>query len=498
MLVVPTRTGCLAAWRRSISSATAKYFSFAVRIDDVGVFDALHDAVGGDDDDVELVDGVELGGFGFGGAGHAGELFVEAEVVLEGDGGEGLILFADLDAFLGFDGLMEAVGPAAAGHEAAGELVDDDDFAVLDDVLDVALVEGVGLDGDFDVVLHVPVFGVGDVADAEKLFDLLEAFVGDGDGAGFFVDYVIAGPGFGFEGLDELALFELRNDLVGDGVFVGGLVGGAGDDEGGAGFVDEDGIDFVDDAVEVAALDLVGELELHVVAEVVEAELVVGAVGDVGAVGFAALLVGEVVDDDADGEAEEAVDLAHPLGVALGEIVVDGDDVDAVAGEGVEVAGEGGDEGLAFAGLHLGDLALVEDHAADHLDVEVAHADDAAAGFADYGEGFGEDVVEAAFSAAMRASSSVMPSRAAAMRARNSVVLAESCSSVSCWMDSSKALIWASTGSMRLTARSLEVPKTLARVALNTVGSFGGGAEGRGSWGGSLGGGTQDAGGASD
>ncbi len=103
------------------------------------------------------------------------------------------------------------------------------------------------------------------------------------------------------------------------------------------------------------------------------------------------------MDDDADGEAEEAVDLAHPLGVALGEIVVDGDDVDAVAGERVEVAGEGGDEGLAFAGLHLGDLALVEDHAADHLDVEVAHADDAAAGFADYGEGFGEDVVERGF-----------------------------------------------------------------------------------------------------
>ena len=113
-------------------------------VDDVGVFDAEHRAVGGDDDDVELVDLVELGGFGLGGAGHAGELFVHAEVVLEGDGGEGLVFLADGDAFLGFDGLMEAVGPAAAGHEAAGELVDDDDFAVFDDVLDVALVEACG------------------------------------------------------------------------------------------------------------------------------------------------------------------------------------------------------------------------------------------------------------------------------------------------------------------------------------------------------------------
>ena len=374
-----------------------KVLFFGGAIDDVGVLDALHDAVGGDDDDVELVDGVEFGGFSFGCAGHAGEFFVEAEVVLEGDGGEGLVFLADGDAFLSFDCLMEAVGPAATGHEAAGEFVDDDDFAVLDDVFDVALVEGVSLDGDFDVVLHVPVFGVGDVADAEELLDFFEAFVGDGDGAGFFIDDVVAGPGLGLEGFDELALLELRDDGVGDGVLVGGFVGGAGDDEGGAGFVDEDGIDFVDDAVEVAALDLVGDFELHVVAEVVEAELVIGAVGDVGGVGFAALLVGEVVDDDADAEAEEAVDFAHPFGVALGEVVVDGDDVDAVAGEGVEIAGEGGDEGLAFAGLHLGDFALVEDHAANHLDIEVAHADNAAAGFADDSEGFGEEFVEDGF-----------------------------------------------------------------------------------------------------
>ncbi len=147
----------------------------------------------------------------------------------------------------------------------------------------------------------------------------------------------------------------------------------------------------------MAALDLIFELELHVVAQVVEAELVVGAVGDVGAVGFAALLVGEVVDDDADGEAEEAVDLAHPLGVAFGEVVVDGDDVYAVAGQGVQVAGQGGDQGFAFAGFHFGDLALVKDDAADELDVEVAHLDGALAGFADDGEGFGEDVVEGGF-----------------------------------------------------------------------------------------------------
>ena len=213
------------------------------------------------------------------------------EVVLEGNGGEGLVFLADRHAFFGFDRLVQAIRPAAAGHEAAGELVDDDDLAVLDDVLHVALVEVVRLDGDFDVVLEVPVFRVGDVADAEEALDLFPAFVGDGDGACFLVDDEVAGVGLGLDGLGELAELELRDDDVDADVLVGGLVGGAGDDERRAGFVDEDGVHFVDDAEVLTALDHVGELKLHVVAEVVKAELVVGAVGDVGGVGVAALLV---------------------------------------------------------------------------------------------------------------------------------------------------------------------------------------------------------------
>ena len=51
--------------------------------------------------------------------------------------------------------------------------------------------------------------------------------------------------------------------------------------------------------------------------------------------------------------------------------------LNALAGKGVEIAGQGGDEGFAFAGLHFCDLALMENDAADELDVEVAHLDGA-------------------------------------------------------------------------------------------------------------------------
>ena len=152
--------------------------------------------------------------------------------------------------------------------------------------------------------------------------------------------------------------------------------------------------DLVDDRVGVTPLDHLLELVLHVVAQVVEAVLVVGAVGDVAGVGRLALVVVEPVHDDADRHPEELVDLPHPLGVAAGEVVVHSDDVDALAGERVEIDRQGRDERLAFAGLHLGDPALVQDHAADELDVEMALAERALCRLAHGREGLDQDVVD--------------------------------------------------------------------------------------------------------
>jgi len=72
-----------------------------------------------DHDDVQAVDGVELRLFRLGRAGHARELVVHPEVVLDGDGGEGLRLALDLHPLLGLDGLVQAVGPPAPVHGAA-------------------------------------------------------------------------------------------------------------------------------------------------------------------------------------------------------------------------------------------------------------------------------------------------------------------------------------------------------------------------------------------
>ena len=89
------------------------------------------------------------------------------------------------------------------------------------------------------------------------------------------------------------------------------------------------------------------------------------------------------------------MDAAHHLGVALGQIVVDRDQVDALAGQRVEIRGQRADEGLALTGLHLGDVAEVQRGAAHHLHVVVTLAEDALGGLADGRERLGEQVVEA-------------------------------------------------------------------------------------------------------
>ena len=325
----------------------------------------------------------ELPRLGGGGAGHAAELVVHAEVVLERDRREGLVLLLDLHPLLRLHRLVEALGPAPALEDAAGELVDDLHLAALHDVVDVVLEQLLGAQRGLELVHEVLVDVLVEVVDAERLLDRGDADLGGHDRALRFVDLVVVVALEVLHDGGELDVELLR------------VVGAARDDQRRAGLVDEDRVDLVDDRERVAALHLVVAGDGHVVAEVVEPELVVGAVGDAGGVRPALRLeVVDLGDDDADLEPEEAVELTHPLGVALRQVVVHRDEVHAATGERVEVRGQRGDEGLALTGLHLRDPAEVQCGAAHDLHVEVTLAERAHARLPDRGERLGQDVVE--------------------------------------------------------------------------------------------------------
>ena len=345
--------------------------------------------------DFEPVDRLELERLGVGGAGHAGELRIHAEVVLERDRGDRLVLLAHPHAFLRFHCLVQTVRPAPAHHRTTGELIDDDHFAVANDVLDVAVIERVRAQRRVQVMHDADVRSVVQALArlqqprlGDQLLGVLVAQVGQMHLARLLVRPVVA---FAFLALLPL---QARRELIDAHVQLGALLRRAGDDQRRARFVDQDRVHLVDDRVGEAALRTVGEPEREIVAQVVEAEFVVGAVGDVAGI-RRALLVGRLAAlDHADRQAEEAVDRAHPVRVALGQVLVDRDHVHALGGQRVQVGRQGRDQRLAFAGAHLGNLALVQDHAADQLHVEVPHAERAARRLAHRGECLGQQALD--------------------------------------------------------------------------------------------------------
>jgi len=66
----------------------------------------------------------------------------------------------------------------------------------------------------------------------------------------------------------------------------------------------------------------------------------------------------------------------------------------SLAGQGVEIGCQGGHQGLALTGAHLGDLALVEGHAANHLHIKMAQAQGATGGLPHGGKGLRQQLVE--------------------------------------------------------------------------------------------------------
>ena len=86
-----------------------RVFLLGGQVDEIAHVLAHHRLVGRDDHGIQAIDLLEFKGFGIRSTGHARQLVVQTEVVLEGDGGQGLVLVLDLDPFLRLDRLVQTV-----------------------------------------------------------------------------------------------------------------------------------------------------------------------------------------------------------------------------------------------------------------------------------------------------------------------------------------------------------------------------------------------------
>ncbi len=102
----------------------------------------------------------------------------------------------------------------------------------------------------------------------------------------------------------------------------------------------------------------------------IEPDFVRRGVGDVAGVSFAPLFGRHALLDVAHREPEKIVNGAHPFGVAAGQVIIDGHDVNALPGLRVPDDGGNGGQRLTLASLHLGDLARCQRQRALELDIE--------------------------------------------------------------------------------------------------------------------------------
>ena len=184
------------------------------------------------------------------------------------------------------------------------------------------------------------------------------------------------------------------NQTVGLLIEIGGFFSLAGNNQRGSGFVDENGVHLVHNGKGKVSLHQISLVNRHVVPQVVKAELVVGAVGDVTVVGRLLFGIGLTMADQSGGQPQKSVNSAHFLATCAGKIFVDSDHMNAFARQRIQVCRQGGHQSFSFAGLHFGDLPLVQDDAAQKLNPEGTLGKHAPVGFPDQCKGLRQKIVQ--------------------------------------------------------------------------------------------------------
>ena len=122
---------------------------------------------------------------------HTRELVVHAEIVLQCDCRQRLVFFFDLDAFFGFNSLVNTFAPTSTFKNATRKFVNDFYFATLNDVVLVAAVQLFGFQRHLQLMDKVSLNFVVQVFKTKFGFNSFNAGLGWHDDALVFFDLVI-------------------------------------------------------------------------------------------------------------------------------------------------------------------------------------------------------------------------------------------------------------------------------------------------------------------
>ena len=355
-----------------------------------------------DRNDVHSIDVAELLLLGQRRTGHTGFFFKFVEEVLERDRGKRLALPLHLHMLLRLDCLMQAVGITASRHDTSGELVDDQHLVVLHHVILIAEHQVVRTQRQDDIMLDLQIFRICEVLDLEKALYLRNALRREVYDLVLLIDDKVSrllalnshdGVHLG-QLFHILAARKLSCQNIARLVQLCGLAALTGNDKRRSRLVDQHRVHLVDDGVVQIPEHKLLLVDHHIVTQVVKTKLIVRHVGDVAVVRLPALLRLHIVQDNANLESQELMYLSHPLRITLSQIVIDRDNMHALALQCVQIRREQTGLRLTFTGSHLGDPSLMQDDTTDQLYPVMLCIQNPARRLTHYRVGFHQKVVQ--------------------------------------------------------------------------------------------------------
>ena len=169
---------------------------------------------------------------------------------------------------------------------------------------------------------------------------------------------------------------------------------GARDDQRRARLIHKDRVDLIDNREIMASLRHLRERAAHIVPQVIKPQLVIRGIGDIGGIGLALFTIRLARINNPCCHPKRGEHLAHPFGVAFGEIVVDGHDMNAFTRQRVQIGRESRDKGFTLTRFHFRNIALMQEDATHQLHIKGPQTQGPFRGFAAIGESLGQQVIQ--------------------------------------------------------------------------------------------------------
>ena len=132
-------------------------------------------------------------------------------------------------------------------------------------------------------------------------------------------------------------LLQARNQLVDRQVKFGAVFCGTRNYQRRPGLIDQNRIHLIDDGKIQLALHFVVQSKCHVVAQVIESEFIVGAIGNRALISRLLLLRALPGRDNADAQTKKFVDRAHPVRITIRKIIIHRDNMHTSPGKAIQV-----------------------------------------------------------------------------------------------------------------------------------------------------------------